>query len=219
MIYLFFRESKNEQRSELCTEAPAVYQSSDFTTTALQHSKVKLTWDQDDPDRVKITRRKFTKDEIQDMDFKAYLASESDDEDGEDDEEEQQRILKYKSLLTGSGDEDDSQNVFKDDKKPNDIDMEITFTPGLSEAAAKKLRDKKEMEVWVMPQRLFNESDNSIPRNEKMRLYLKLSLGSKRKRRSLRSFKNPHLTVKPFLFFFFFFNFRLLREMSIFLIT
>ena len=105
-----------------------MYQSSDFTTTVLQHSKVKLTWDQVDPDRVKNTRRKFTKDEIQDMDFKAYLASESDDEDGEDDEEKHQRILNYKSLLTGSEDEDDSKNVFKEAQKPNDIDIEITCT-------------------------------------------------------------------------------------------
>lgn len=42
---------------------------------ALRHSKVKLTWDQDDPNRIKVTRRALTRDEIEEEDFKAYIAS------------------------------------------------------------------------------------------------------------------------------------------------
>jgi len=44
---------------------------------------VKLTWDQDDPNRVKVTRRTLTREEIDEQDFKTYLASsgsESEDE-------------------------------------------------------------------------------------------------------------------------------------------
>ena len=50
---------------------------------ALRHSKVQLTWDQDDPNRTKVTRRNFTKEEIEEEDFKAFVAS-SDSEDADD---------------------------------------------------------------------------------------------------------------------------------------
>ena len=36
-----------------------------------------LTWDETDPDRVQITMRKFDKDEVDDMNLKDYLASDS----------------------------------------------------------------------------------------------------------------------------------------------
>lgn len=52
-----------------------------FQSNALQHSKVKLTWDADDVHRSKVLkRRKFTEDEIKEEDFAAFLASESEDE-------------------------------------------------------------------------------------------------------------------------------------------
>ena len=47
---------------------------------ALRHSKVKLTWDDDDPERNQITRRALTKKEIEENDFRAYLASSTDTE-------------------------------------------------------------------------------------------------------------------------------------------
>ena len=34
-----------------------------------------MTWDQDDPNRIKVTRRNLTREEIEEEDFKAYLAS------------------------------------------------------------------------------------------------------------------------------------------------
>ncbi|KAI8833921.1 hypothetical protein BC829DRAFT_407503 [Chytridium lagenaria] len=115
-------EFENKPR-ETITEPPSSYIPADFTTNALQHSRVKLTWDEDDPERIRVTRKKFSKEEIKDMDFKAYLASSSEESEG-----------KEAAPVLGKG---------KKKEKEDDVHMEITFTPGLSEAVAEKMASKK----------------------------------------------------------------------------
>ncbi|WWC89469.1 uncharacterized protein L201_004393 [Kwoniella dendrophila CBS 6074] len=87
--------AEDEVRDQATKEAKG-YRGNDFVTDALRHSKVKLTWDQDDPNRVKMTRRTLTRDEIEEQDFnnlvagsgsEASLSSEEEDEE-EDDEED-----------------------------------------------------------------------------------------------------------------------------------
>ncbi|PKA49578.1 hypothetical protein AXF42_Ash004118 [Apostasia shenzhenica] len=51
-------EFKHSPR-DVTTEAPTSYKEPDFHTRALQHSEVKLTWEDDEPQRVKTLRRKF----------------------------------------------------------------------------------------------------------------------------------------------------------------
>src|ERR1051325_7679220 len=92
-----------------------------FYIKALRHTNVKLTWGDDDPDRVKTTRQKFTKKDIDDVDFKAYIASSSE----ESDEDVEGIRQKYRNLLY----ETENDNA-------EDQEMEITFTPGLSEVTA-----------------------------------------------------------------------------------
>ena len=76
-----------------------------FITTALQQSTVRLTWDETDPRRVQTTMRNFSKDDILDMDFKAYLASSGDDESDREIEEpenkqsQESKIAKYKVIV------------------------------------------------------------------------------------------------------------------------
>lgn len=81
------------------------YQGIDFSTDALRHSKVKLTWDADDPHRKtklqtylaaaldKSKQKGATKGKpnVGDADIAQYLASSSEDEDGEDDKEEEEK--------------------------------------------------------------------------------------------------------------------------------
>ncbi|KAJ2997575.1 pre-rRNA-processing protein esf1 [Globomyces sp. JEL0801] len=110
------------------SEAALVYEPVEFVTHALQHSNVKLTWDGEDPDRIKTTKRKFTKDDLKAMDFKAFLASDSDEEEDADPELK----AKYQSLLAGSEEEDEEE------------ELEITFAPGLSEKAAKRIEEIQE---------------------------------------------------------------------------
>ncbi|RUP09759.1 hypothetical protein BC936DRAFT_140060 [Jimgerdemannia flammicorona] len=104
---------------------------------ALQHSHVKLTWDEDDQDRVQMTRRKFTKEDLKEMDFRAYLASSEEDDSGDEDTEEMRR--KYKGLLAGA----EGGGFGKNREEDEGAEMEITFTPGLSEAAAEAVERKR----------------------------------------------------------------------------
>jgi len=55
-----------------------------FKSKALQHTKPTLTWDEDDDSRKKALQRTLGADEIKEDDFRAYLASESEEEEGED---------------------------------------------------------------------------------------------------------------------------------------
>ncbi|KAI1319332.1 hypothetical protein F5Y16DRAFT_391027 [Xylariaceae sp. FL0255] len=138
----------DEPRDE-CDSNSANYQPTEFVTDALQHSKVKLTWDvnPDDATRRENIRRAFTgsRSEIEENDLKAYLASGSEDEDEEDvevvvaheepeDVNEEPKLskkeLKAKKLreALGLGAEPISKMSTKD--KPVG-DMQITFTAAL----------------------------------------------------------------------------------------
>lgn len=103
---------------DVCTSVPQNYKPNDFVTDALQHSKVKLTWDEDDPQRKQASKRAFSQREVEDMDLQAYLASDTESE-GED------AGAKYRALLAGVS------MGRKTDSQPGD--MEVTFTAGLSE--------------------------------------------------------------------------------------
>ncbi|XP_009954050.1 PREDICTED: ESF1 homolog, partial [Leptosomus discolor] len=63
----------------------AVYKPKYFTSAAMGTSKVDITWDETDHERVMSLNRTFKKEELLDMDFQAYLASSSEEE-----EEQQQ---------------------------------------------------------------------------------------------------------------------------------
>ncbi|WVQ67813.1 uncharacterized protein L199_006018 [Kwoniella botswanensis] len=120
----------DEIRDEANKEAKG-YKGNDFVTDALRHSKVKLTWDQDDPNRVKMTRRTLTREEIEEQDFnnlvagsgsEASLSSEDEDEGDQEDEgakatkkgkgkgkdkkSKKERTEKLRNLLLAGNDED-----------------------------------------------------------------------------------------------------------------
>lgn len=127
-------EFDDEPRDQ-CDSLPKNYKPLSFTTDALQHSKVKLTWDETPADRIEVAKRAFSQKEIDDMDFKAYLASDSDYEEEINDENAKNKL---KALVGNSFMSDafgGSRNKFstEDDVDDEDVDMEITFTPGLDE--------------------------------------------------------------------------------------
>ncbi|KAF6766171.1 pre-rRNA-processing protein ESF1 [Ephemerocybe angulata] len=131
----------------------------DFVTPALRHSKVTLTWDEDDPERGQVTRRTLTKQEIEDGDFRKFIASSSESEsEGEsskpkgkkDKKSERDRL---RALLLG-GNDDAMPEGWGDEGRDDDVDMEVTFTPGLTgkqdegdetslEKYQRKLREKR----------------------------------------------------------------------------
>ena len=109
----------------------------EFSSSSLQNTTQKLVWDEDDVERTKITKKRLSAKELEESCFDALLASGTDS-----DQDDPSTIGKYKSLLD---DKNDSLGIFG--KERNEIDdMEVTFTPGLSELAT-NLLDKKKQEL------------------------------------------------------------------------
>ncbi|KAF9235036.1 hypothetical protein BU15DRAFT_51866 [Melanogaster broomeanus] len=147
----------DEPRDEATDLPNAPYRAVEFVTDALRHSKIKLTWDEDDAERNYFTRRPLTKKEIEEADFRAYIASSSSSE-GESGNESSKRekatengkkkVTKAKGsrkaaerdklralLLGGNGDElPEGWDGEEGGEEDSDVDMEITFMAGLSEA-------------------------------------------------------------------------------------
>ncbi|ONH65988.1 Pre-rRNA-processing protein ESF1 [Cyberlindnera fabianii] len=131
----------DDEPRDTCTKIPTNYKPETFVTDALQHSKVKLTWDETPADRVKLSSKSFSQRELDDMDFKAYLAS-----DNSDSEEEGTEDLKnkYKNLVKSStkiGNKDIFATGGDDDD--DETGVEITFTP---EAAGGNTEERAEGE-------------------------------------------------------------------------
>ncbi|KAI0099021.1 hypothetical protein GGR51DRAFT_403947 [Nemania sp. FL0031] len=80
----------DDEPREECDSIIANYQPTEFVTDALQHSRVKLTWDvaPDEAARKENIRKAFTgsRADLEENDFRAYLASDSEDEDNHDGE-------------------------------------------------------------------------------------------------------------------------------------
>lgn len=80
--------SDDKSRDE-CSRIPDGYKPTEFVTDALQHSKVKLTWDADDKTRKEAQARAFrgSRQDIDENDLKAYLGSDSSENEDSDDED------------------------------------------------------------------------------------------------------------------------------------
>src|SRR6202034_2010064 len=77
--------STDKPREE-CEKIPDGYKPNEFVTDALQHSKVKLTWDAEDVSRKEAQARAFRggRQEIDENDLKAYLGTDSSDDEPEE---------------------------------------------------------------------------------------------------------------------------------------
>lgn len=105
---------------------------------ALRNSKVKLTWDADDPQRSRLTRldtTKMSKKDVDQLDFAVYLASSS----GSEDEEDEVQREKMRKLFGLDGK--------KSSGKANG-DMEITFAPALNEKAEESEGEENTIEKY-----------------------------------------------------------------------
>uniref|UniRef100_A0A3B4V7Y1 ESF1, nucleolar pre-rRNA processing protein, homolog (S. cerevisiae) n=1 Tax=Seriola dumerili TaxID=41447 RepID=A0A3B4V7Y1_SERDU len=149
-----------------------------FTSSAAATSKVQLTWDETDHERVTALNRKFNKDELLEMDFNAYLASsseeEEEDEDGDvkpEEEEEktkktkkkksEEQISKYRELLRGL---QDREKKLQEDK---DMQMEITWVPGLKETTEQLVKKKLEGNDQLTPWEEFLQKKKERKKQKK----------------------------------------------------
>ncbi|XP_068088564.1 ESF1 homolog isoform X2 [Hyperolius riggenbachi] len=140
----------------------SAYKPKFFTSSASVTSKVSLTWDETDQDRVTTLNRPFKKNEILDMDFQAYLASSSEEEEEEEEvpaddverkdegkskkgvKDDEEQIRRYRELLKG---------IHEKEKKQEEkgVEMEVKWVPGLKESAEQMVRNKLEGKDKLTP--------------------------------------------------------------------
>ncbi|KAK4711708.1 hypothetical protein R3W88_006221 [Solanum pinnatisectum] len=162
-------EFKHQPR-DIATEAPADYEGLDFHTRALQHSNIELTWDEDEPQRIRTLKRQFNDEQLADMELKEFLASDEsgsdDSEEGDDTEDKSAKRKKkqdtYRALLQ-SGEGSDGNN------EDDDQDMEVTFNTGLEDLSKRILekKDKQSETVWEAYLRKKREKKKSRKGNTK----------------------------------------------------
>ncbi|XP_019371791.1 PREDICTED: ESF1 homolog [Gavialis gangeticus] len=154
----------------------AAYKPKYFTSAAMGTSKVDVTWDETDHERVTSLSRTFKKDELLDMDFQAYLASSSEEEQEghdvahqtEDDKlkrsqkDDEEQIARYRELL---------QSIQEKEKKweENDMEMEIKWVPGLKETAEEMVKKKLEGKDKLTPWEQFLEKKREKRKVKKKR--------------------------------------------------
>jgi NUC153 domain len=124
-----------------CDSVPPGYKPTEFVTDALQHSKVKLTWDAEDTSRKDVIKRAFSgsRADIAENDLKAYIGSDSSEGeeeavegDGVDAPKLTKKELARQKMRAALGLPVEPTPQPSESKKAHVGDMEITFTAGLS---------------------------------------------------------------------------------------
>ncbi|KAJ5721045.1 uncharacterized protein N7483_008979 [Penicillium malachiteum] len=176
----------DDKPRDACTRIPDGYKPNEFVTDALQHSKVKLTWDADDKSRKEAQARAFrgSRQEIEENDLKAYLGSDSSDSEDEEDggvevvdntmdqgattklskrEAERQRM---RALLGLSAEPAPSSK-----SKGPVGEMEVTFTSGLAGAKGKDsiFENEPEIEESTVDKYVRKERERKKRRKEKLK--------------------------------------------------
>ncbi|ESZ90814.1 putative Pre-rRNA-processing protein esf1 [Sclerotinia borealis F-4128] len=142
-------EFDDKPRDE-CTKVPTGYKPMEFVTDALQHSKVKLTWDMnpEEASRKDAINKAFTgsRADIGENDLRAYLGSDSEDDEEEEEEEEEaaeedtpklsKKELERQKLRAALGLGDEPTKKKKNSGPVGD--MEVTFTAGLTASTTTK---------------------------------------------------------------------------------
>ena len=139
-----------DEITDLASSIPKKYTAKPaMVTDALQRSNVKLTWDQDDPDRRRLTRVNHGKIDYEEADLRAYLASDS-ESDNEDSgkkattDSKDDRIARYRALLLSK---DADENVFGRKSHDDNEQLDITFTSALNENVSLSESDDSEAEI------------------------------------------------------------------------
>ncbi len=174
---------EDDKPRDECESIPDGYRPNEFVTDALQHSKVRLTWDADDGVRKEAQKRAFTgsRADIEENDLKAYLGSDS----SEDDEPAQNERIeageqldpklskkeaerkRMRSLL-GLSDNAVSSKLKREPGAPVG-DMQITFAPGLSSETKKTsvFENEPEKEETTVEKYVRKEKERKARRKQK----------------------------------------------------
>eukprot|EP00049_Salpingoeca_infusionum_P009400 m.156620 g.156620 ORF g.156620 m.156620 type:complete len:723 (-) comp14329_c0_seq1:3002-5170(-) len=149
---------------DVATSLPSAegFQPAEFMTSALQQSQVQLTWDNDDQQRLKVTKRKFTKSDLKDIAFKDYIASSS-SEDSDEGEAEKSKSA-YQALVQG---------IRQQHEEDDQDGMEITWDVGLKEQSKslveKALEKKQEGELTIGERLKKKQKEKKKARQQKQK--------------------------------------------------
>ena len=172
----------DEKPRDECTVVPSDYRPNEFVTDALQHSKVKLTWDMnpEETSRKEAIKRAFTgsRAEIGENDLRAYLGSDSEgDEEAFEEEEEEveedtpkltKKELARQKMRAALGLADEPTKSSKSKKGGPVGDMEITFTAGLSSNATGEVFENEPIKDETTAERYIRlEKERKARRKEK----------------------------------------------------
>ncbi|MCJ1287730.1 pre-rRNA-processing protein esf1 [Xylographa opegraphella] len=188
--------SSDKPRDE-CDRIPDGYRPNEFVTDALQHSKVRLTWDTDDKTRREVQKRAFSgsRADIDENDLKAYLGSDSSEDEAPEPvvvnstlepsvndtqqaiaEVEQPKLSKkdierqrMRALLGLS-----AEPLHHSKSKPSSGavgDMQITFSSGLSSNPTKGsvFENQPEPEETTVEKYVRKEKERKARRKDKMK--------------------------------------------------
>lgn len=137
-------EFPNEPK-EVCNEVPDDYECNFFVNRAFGHTKVKLTWDEEDPKRIKVVTKKFNDDQIEMQDLRDYLASSGGEESDDPEEQARKRALLGLDNNQSDSDEDVDQAIGAGksyNKKEVKGDIKITFKTGFEDIGENLIKAK-----------------------------------------------------------------------------
>ncbi len=189
--------SEDEPRDE-CDRIPDGYRPNEFVTDALQHSRVRLTWDADDVSRKEAQKRAFSgsRADIDENDLKAYLGTDSSEDEGP-----APQIVDATSAAPGSASNDrqqgeesvlnlsrkeaerqkmrallglQSESVSKKSKADRHVpigDLQVTFSSGLTSEANKGsvFENEPERDETTAEKYIRREKERKARRKEKMK--------------------------------------------------
>lgn len=158
-----------------CDKLPDNYKPNEFSTDALTHSKVKLTWDADDTTRKEVQKRAFSRKDIDENELKAYLGSDSSSSEDEVETAKADKASKLRVALglnasskTSKPKQKASSKRDRDFPKPEG-EMEITFTGGLLNDASKGSVFENEIPIHetTMEKYVRKEKERKAKRKER----------------------------------------------------
>lgn len=185
---------------DAATEITEDYQAPEFVTKALQSTKVTLTWDEEDQDRMKLKkwRAKPQKGKEQhvigEKELEAFIASESEEEsegEGEGDElDERGNAKAYRASLRAAllaDDDDDEENDDDDNGDDEGEGQEMTFIP---KDDSKESKNKKNSKKSINKQQDVPEDKEANPEAPTLHDTFFASKSSKRNKNKNRHQEN-----------------------------
>lgn len=170
---------EDDQPRDECNQLPAGYKPNDFRTEALTHSKVRLTWDDDDTTRKEVQKRAFSRAEIDENDLQAYIGSDSSDNESvasrksaAEEKKVSKKAAEKAKMRAALGLADEPTAPKKKDGKDQIVgDMQITFTSGLGgkDASSGVFENEPLDEESTRARYIRKEKERKQKRKEKMK--------------------------------------------------